>query len=309
MVQELVPGGDETLYTLGSYLDATGRPLGLFSGRKLRQTPPLVGTCRVGEAVWVQEMVDAGLRFLAALGFRGALPGRVQARPPGRPLQAHGDQPAPLPVARPRRRVRRRPPADGLLRPARAPRPGRVDERAAETLGDHVPRRRGPGVPAPALRRRRARPATTSAPPPCTPPASSGASSADPREPTSAAPAGCSTRSAAVSSGSATTSRTTRRPGSGSSAGSDRRATSSRRPSSTSRGSRSSVRAGTSTAGSRVRVVLPRPARPAARAPSPPARGRASSLARRALRGRADPRRRRPVALDAARGARLGGAP
>ena len=71
MVQELVPGGDETLYTLGSYLDATGRPLGLFSGRKLRQTPPLVGTCRVGEAVWVQELVDAGLRFLAALDFRG----------------------------------------------------------------------------------------------------------------------------------------------------------------------------------------------------------------------------------------------
>jgi predicted ATP-grasp superfamily ATP-dependent carboligase len=71
MVQELIPGGDETLYTLGSYLDATGRPLGLFSGRKLRQTPPGVGTCRVGEAVWVQEMVDAGLRFLAALGFHG----------------------------------------------------------------------------------------------------------------------------------------------------------------------------------------------------------------------------------------------
>jgi predicted ATP-grasp superfamily ATP-dependent carboligase len=71
MVQELVPGGDDTLYTLGSYLDSTGRPLGVFSGRKLRQTPPLVGTCRVGEAVWVQEVVDQGLRFLAALGYRG----------------------------------------------------------------------------------------------------------------------------------------------------------------------------------------------------------------------------------------------
>ena len=71
MVQELIPGGDETLYTLGSYVDQEGRPLGVFSGRKLRQTPPLVGTCRVGEALWVQEVVDAGLRFLAALGYRG----------------------------------------------------------------------------------------------------------------------------------------------------------------------------------------------------------------------------------------------
>jgi predicted ATP-grasp superfamily ATP-dependent carboligase len=71
MVQELIPGGDDSLYTLGSYLDASGKPLGVFSGRKLRQTPRLVGTCRVGEAVWVQEVVDAGLRLLAEFGFRG----------------------------------------------------------------------------------------------------------------------------------------------------------------------------------------------------------------------------------------------
>ena len=71
MVQELVPGGDEELYSFGSYLREDGEPLGLFSGRKLKQVPPEVGTCRVGEAVWVQEVVDAGLRFLRALGFHG----------------------------------------------------------------------------------------------------------------------------------------------------------------------------------------------------------------------------------------------
>jgi predicted ATP-grasp superfamily ATP-dependent carboligase len=71
MVQELIPGGDETLYTLGSYLDGAGKPLGVFSGRKLLQTPRLVGTCRVGEAVWVQEVVDAGLSLLAALDYHG----------------------------------------------------------------------------------------------------------------------------------------------------------------------------------------------------------------------------------------------
>jgi D-aspartate ligase len=71
MVQELVPGGDDELYSLGSYLREDGEALGLFCGRKLRQTPPGIGTCRVGEAVWVQEVVDSGLRLLRALSFHG----------------------------------------------------------------------------------------------------------------------------------------------------------------------------------------------------------------------------------------------
>jgi predicted ATP-grasp superfamily ATP-dependent carboligase len=71
MVQELIPGGDDELYSLGSYLREDGEPLGLFSGRKILQVPPVVGTCRVGESVWVQEIVDAGLRLLRALRFHG----------------------------------------------------------------------------------------------------------------------------------------------------------------------------------------------------------------------------------------------
>jgi D-aspartate ligase len=71
MVQELVPGGDDTLYTVASYLSRDGRALGVFSGRKLRQTPPGIGTCRVGEAVWVQEPVDAALMLLRAFDYFG----------------------------------------------------------------------------------------------------------------------------------------------------------------------------------------------------------------------------------------------
>lgn len=71
IVQELVPGGDDTLFTVGSYLDADGRALGVFSGRKLQQTPPGIGTCRVGEALWVPEAVDAALTLLRATGYRG----------------------------------------------------------------------------------------------------------------------------------------------------------------------------------------------------------------------------------------------
>jgi predicted ATP-grasp superfamily ATP-dependent carboligase len=71
MVQELVPGGDDALFSLGSYIAEDRTVLGLFCGRKLRQTPPGVGTCRVGEAVWVDEVVRDGLRLLRAFGFHG----------------------------------------------------------------------------------------------------------------------------------------------------------------------------------------------------------------------------------------------
>jgi predicted ATP-grasp superfamily ATP-dependent carboligase len=71
MLQEFVPGGDDALYTVGSYLARDGRALAVFCGRKLRQTPPVIGTCRIGEAVWVEEAVDAALRLLRAFGFHG----------------------------------------------------------------------------------------------------------------------------------------------------------------------------------------------------------------------------------------------
>jgi len=71
LVQELIPGGDDALYTLGSYLSRDGEALGVFSGRKLRQTPPGVGTCRIGEAVWVDDVVEQGLALLRGLGFHG----------------------------------------------------------------------------------------------------------------------------------------------------------------------------------------------------------------------------------------------
>jgi predicted ATP-grasp superfamily ATP-dependent carboligase len=71
MVQEFVPGADDTLYSVGSYLARDGRVLAVFCGRKLRQTPPGIGTCRVGEAVWVQEVVDAALTLLRTFGYHG----------------------------------------------------------------------------------------------------------------------------------------------------------------------------------------------------------------------------------------------
>lgn len=71
MMQEVVPGGDEELYTLGSYLDEESRPLAVFTGHKLRQHPPMFGHCRMAVSRWVPDMADAGVRLLQELGYHG----------------------------------------------------------------------------------------------------------------------------------------------------------------------------------------------------------------------------------------------
>jgi predicted ATP-grasp superfamily ATP-dependent carboligase len=71
MMQEIVPGGDDELYTLGSYLDAESRVLAAFTGHKLRQHPPVFGHCRMAVSVWVPEMAEAGVRLLQELGYHG----------------------------------------------------------------------------------------------------------------------------------------------------------------------------------------------------------------------------------------------
>jgi predicted ATP-grasp superfamily ATP-dependent carboligase len=45
--------------------------LGRFSGRKLRQTRESMGSARVGEAVWDEEVVESGTAMLRELDFHG----------------------------------------------------------------------------------------------------------------------------------------------------------------------------------------------------------------------------------------------
>lgn len=71
MVQEMIPGGDDHLWTLGAYISPQGRPLAVFSGRKLRQYPPRFGTCSLGECAWNLDVVKIGLRLLKGIGYTG----------------------------------------------------------------------------------------------------------------------------------------------------------------------------------------------------------------------------------------------
>ncbi len=71
ILQERIPGGEDELWTVGSYLDASSRPRAVFCGRKLRQYPHSGGSCLAGVGAWDQRLVDTALRLLQELRFHG----------------------------------------------------------------------------------------------------------------------------------------------------------------------------------------------------------------------------------------------
>ena len=71
MLQERIPGGEDELWTVGSYLDADSRPLAVFTGHKLRQYPHAGGSCLAGVSAWNDELAEAALRLLKELRFHG----------------------------------------------------------------------------------------------------------------------------------------------------------------------------------------------------------------------------------------------
>jgi predicted ATP-grasp superfamily ATP-dependent carboligase/CelD/BcsL family acetyltransferase involved in cellulose biosynthesis len=73
VVQEYIPGGEDQVYSFHAYLDARGRSLGHYVGRKIRTYPRSAGVSTYLELVDEPEVVRAGRDVLARLGHRGVV--------------------------------------------------------------------------------------------------------------------------------------------------------------------------------------------------------------------------------------------
>jgi predicted ATP-grasp superfamily ATP-dependent carboligase len=71
LVQEFVPGEDCDIVVCCGYMDERGELLGHFTGRKLRQDPPLVGTGCAVEADEIIAIVEPTKRLLRAFRYSG----------------------------------------------------------------------------------------------------------------------------------------------------------------------------------------------------------------------------------------------
>lgn len=70
MIQELIPGDLDLLYTFGSFFKE-GKPLAIWTGKKIRQRPMDFGNCTFAISEWEPELVEIGTRFLNAIDYYG----------------------------------------------------------------------------------------------------------------------------------------------------------------------------------------------------------------------------------------------
>jgi predicted ATP-grasp superfamily ATP-dependent carboligase len=71
MVTELIPGGDDQIFSYYTYMNACSQPLCHFTKQKLRQLPIRYGIGTVHLSVWEPRVAELGLRLLQDLGYQG----------------------------------------------------------------------------------------------------------------------------------------------------------------------------------------------------------------------------------------------
>jgi D-aspartate ligase len=73
MVEEYIPGTEESSWVFNGYFDAEGRCKASFTGIKLRQSPPDAGATTLGECRPNEELAAAATSFMQKLGYRGTV--------------------------------------------------------------------------------------------------------------------------------------------------------------------------------------------------------------------------------------------
>jgi D-aspartate ligase len=71
VIQEIIPGGDDHLYYVPSYLDRNSRILGAFIGRKVRVTPIHFGSASFVETIYDPKLLEVNRKLLHSVKYRG----------------------------------------------------------------------------------------------------------------------------------------------------------------------------------------------------------------------------------------------
>lgn len=71
MVQEVIPGPESNIYLFKGYFDRSGKLVDYFTGRKLRQFPPMFGSGSLVESIPGEEVKEASMKFFQNVKVHG----------------------------------------------------------------------------------------------------------------------------------------------------------------------------------------------------------------------------------------------
>ena len=71
MLQEYIPGGPESVWMFNGYFANDSECLAAFTGKKIRQSPPLTGATTLGICLHNQTVEDITRDFMRKIGYRG----------------------------------------------------------------------------------------------------------------------------------------------------------------------------------------------------------------------------------------------
>ncbi|HVH89018.1 MAG TPA: hypothetical protein VM912_20035 [Terriglobales bacterium] len=73
MLQEYIPGGDDSIWMFNGYFNAESECLVGFTGKKIRQCPAYTGYTSLGVCLPNEVVAEQTRRFMKAVGYRGIL--------------------------------------------------------------------------------------------------------------------------------------------------------------------------------------------------------------------------------------------
>jgi predicted ATP-grasp superfamily ATP-dependent carboligase len=73
VLQEYIPGGDDTIWMFNGYFDRDSECLFGMTGQKIRQSPVHTGSTCLGVCLKNDEVRELTLRFMKSIGYRGIL--------------------------------------------------------------------------------------------------------------------------------------------------------------------------------------------------------------------------------------------
>lgn len=85
IVQEWIPGDDESVYFTAYYFDRAGAVRWPFAGQKIRQVPRTLGNSSAARGVHRPDLVEEGLKLFRGLGYRGIVSVEFKLAPDGTP--------------------------------------------------------------------------------------------------------------------------------------------------------------------------------------------------------------------------------